>query len=112
MKYLIKYGLMVALLVSIAMNIVEPSTEHKLLQAIIAIGFLMFLYIEWSMGKTGVLTPIALFEPIDIDGSIITRASLHNINTMGKIYKKLLQEIKNVPKDNEKTSTPSSNDDF
>ena len=41
--------------------------------------------IEWSMGKTGVLTPIALFEPIDIDGSIITRASLHNINIMNDI---------------------------
>jgi len=32
--------------------------------------------------------------------------------SMGKIYKKLLQEIKNVPKDNEKTSTPSLDDDF
>lgn len=36
------------------------------------------LDIEWSMGRTGVLTPIAIFEPIDIDGSTVERASLHN----------------------------------
>ena len=35
--------------------------------------------IEWSMGKTGVLTPVAIFEPIDIDGSEVERASCHNI---------------------------------
>lgn len=40
------------------------------------------LNIEWSMGRTGILTPIAIFEPIDIDGSIISRASLHNIDIM------------------------------
>jgi len=38
--------------------------------------------IEWSMGRTGVLTPVAIFEPVDIDGSIVERASLHNINIM------------------------------
>ena len=38
--------------------------------------------IEWSMGRTGVLTPIALFKPIDIDGSTIERASLHNYSIM------------------------------
>lgn len=36
------------------------------------------LDIEWSMGRTGVLTPVAIFEPIDIDGTEISRASLHN----------------------------------
>ena len=36
--------------------------------------------IEWTMGRTGVLTPVALFEPIDIDGSVVERASLHNIS--------------------------------
>lgn len=40
------------------------------------------LNIEWSMGRTGILTPIAVFESIDIDGSIISRASLHNIDIM------------------------------
>ena len=39
-------------------------------------------WIEWSMGRTGVLTPVAIFEPIDIDGSTIERASLHNVSIM------------------------------
>ena len=38
--------------------------------------------IEWSMGRTGVLTPVAIFEPIDIDGSTVERASLHNVSIM------------------------------
>lgn len=42
-------------------------------------------YIEWSMGRTGVLTPIAVFEPIDIDGTIVERASLHNYSVMQEI---------------------------
>ena len=40
------------------------------------------LNIEWTMGRTGILTPIAIFEPIDMDGSIVERASLHNISVM------------------------------
>ena len=38
--------------------------------------------IEWTMGRTGVLTPIAIFEPIDMDGSTVERASLHNVTVM------------------------------
>lgn len=38
--------------------------------------------IEWSMGRTGVLTPIAVFEPIEIDGAIVERASMHNVSVM------------------------------
>ena len=38
--------------------------------------------IEWTMGRTGVLTPVAVFKPIDIDGSTVERASLHNISIM------------------------------
>lgn len=40
------------------------------------------LRIEWTMGRTGVLTPIAVFEAIDIDGSTVERASLHNVTVM------------------------------
>ena len=40
------------------------------------------LNIEWTMGRTGQLTPVAIFEPIDIDGTECTRASLHNISIM------------------------------
>lgn len=41
--------------------------------------------IEWSMGRTGVLTPIAVFEPIEIDGATVERASLHNVSVMKDI---------------------------
>lgn len=36
--------------------------------------------IEWTAGKTGVLTPTAVFNPVDIDGTTVSRASLHNIS--------------------------------
>ena len=42
-------------------------------------------YIQWTMGRTGVLTPVAVFDPIDIDGSIVERASLHNLSVMENI---------------------------
>ena len=38
--------------------------------------------IEWSMGRTGVLTPVAILEEIEIDGAFISRASLHNVSVM------------------------------
>ena len=38
--------------------------------------------IEWSMGRTGQITPVAIFTPIEIDGSIISRASLSNLSIM------------------------------
>lgn len=38
--------------------------------------------IAWTMGRTGVLTPTAVFEPIEIDGTIVERASLHNVGIM------------------------------
>ena len=39
-------------------------------------------YIEWTMGRTGILTPVAIFDPVDIDGSTVERASLHNVSIM------------------------------
>lgn len=36
--------------------------------------------IKWTMGRTGVLTPVAIFDPIDIDGTEVSKASLHNIS--------------------------------
>ena len=42
-------------------------------------------YIDWTMGRTGVLTPVAVFDPIDIDGTIVERASLHNYSMMKSI---------------------------
>lgn len=36
--------------------------------------------IEWSTSKTGLINPVAVFEPVDLDGAITTRATLHNIS--------------------------------
>ena len=41
--------------------------------------------IEWTMGRTGVLTPVAVFESIELDGSTVSRASLHNISIMEEL---------------------------
>ena len=41
--------------------------------------------IEWSMGKTGQITPVAIFDEIDDGESIVTRASLHNLNIMDQV---------------------------
>ena len=41
--------------------------------------------IEWTMGKTGQLTPVAIFDEVDDGESIVTRASLHNLNIMEQI---------------------------
>lgn len=43
------------------------------------------LDIEFTMGRTGVLTPVAIFKPVDILGSVVERASLHNISVMKQI---------------------------
>ena len=40
------------------------------------------LDIEWSMGRTGVLTPVAVYKDVEIDGATCNRANLHNINTL------------------------------
>ena len=40
------------------------------------------LGIDWTMGKTGILTPTAIFEPVEIDGTTVERASLHNISVI------------------------------
>lgn len=41
--------------------------------------------IEWTMGKTGSLCPTAIFNPIEIDGTIVERASLHNVSVLKSI---------------------------
>lgn len=40
--------------------------------------------IEWTMGRTGQLTPVLVYNDIEIDGAICNRASLHNISVMKK----------------------------
>lgn len=42
--------------------------------------------IEWTMGKSGQLTPTAVFEPVEIDGTSVSRASLHNVSIFKRFY--------------------------
>lgn len=42
--------------------------------------------IEWTGGKTGALTPTLIFEPIEIDGTTVTRASMHNVSIMKQLH--------------------------
>ncbi len=41
--------------------------------------------IEWTMGRTGQLTPVLIYNDIDINGTTCNRASLHNISIMTKL---------------------------
>lgn len=41
--------------------------------------------IELSAGRTGVLTPVAIFEPVELLGSTVERASLHNLSVLNNI---------------------------
>lgn len=41
--------------------------------------------INYDIGRTGVLTPVAVFEPIEMDGSTVERASLHNLSVMEEL---------------------------
>lgn len=37
-------------------------------------------YIEWSPSRTGLINPVAVFKPVDIEGSTVSRASVHNVS--------------------------------
>lgn len=41
--------------------------------------------IDWTMGKTGALTPTAMFDTVEIDGTDVCRASLHNLTIMKQL---------------------------
>ncbi len=41
--------------------------------------------IEWQVGRTGKITPVAIFDPVILDGTTVSKASLHNISIMRKL---------------------------
>lgn len=55
---------------SIAFKWVDEIQETKL------------LYIEWSASRTGLINPVAVFEPVELAGTTVSRASVHNISIM------------------------------
>lgn len=40
------------------------------------------LDIDWTVGRSGVITPTAVFKPVDLEGTTVNRASMHNISVM------------------------------
>jgi len=40
------------------------------------------LSIEWNPSRTGLINPVAIFEPVEIEGSVVSRASLHNVSIL------------------------------
>lgn len=40
------------------------------------------LEIEWSPSRTGLINPVAIFEPVELEGSTVSRASVHNLSIM------------------------------
>ena len=41
--------------------------------------------IEWSPSRTGLINPVAIFEPVDLEGSTVSRASVHNISILEEL---------------------------
>lgn len=40
------------------------------------------LEIEWSASRTGLINPVAVFEPVELEGTTVSRASVHNVSVM------------------------------
>ena len=43
------------------------------------------LYVEWNPTRTGLISPVAVFSEIDLDGALTTRATLHNVSIIKQL---------------------------
>lgn len=41
--------------------------------------------IEWSASRTGLINPVAIFDPIELEGTTVTRASVHNVSILREL---------------------------
>lgn len=51
------------------------------------------LSIEWSPSRTGLINPVAIFEPVQLEGTTVSRASLHNLSVMEELELGIGDEI-------------------
>ncbi len=58
---------------SIAFKWKDETVETKLLS------------VDWMASRTGLINPVAVFESVEIEGTIVSRASLHNLSIMGNL---------------------------
>lgn len=42
-------------------------------------------YIEWSASRTGLINPVAVFDPVELEGTTVKRASVHNLSIMEEL---------------------------
>ena len=52
------------------------------------------LEIEWSPSRTGLINPVAIFEPVELEGTTVSRASVHNISIMKELKLGIGDEIR------------------
>ena len=41
--------------------------------------------IQWSASRTGLINPVAVFEPVELEGTTVSRASVHNISIVKEL---------------------------
>lgn len=41
--------------------------------------------IEWNTSRTGLMNPVAVFDPVELEGSTVSRASLHNVSILKEL---------------------------
>ena len=51
------------------------------------------LEIEWSPSRTGLINPVAIFEPVELEGTTVQRASLHNVSILQELELGIGDEI-------------------
>ena len=51
------------------------------------------LEIEWSPSRTGLINPVAIFEPVELEGTTVSRASVHNLSVMEELQLGIGDEI-------------------
>ena len=49
--------------------------------------------IEWSASRTGLINPVAIFEPVELEGTTVSRASIHNVSIMESLQLGIGDEI-------------------
>lgn len=49
--------------------------------------------VEWSPSRTGLINPIAIFEPVELEGTTVSRASLHNVSILKELQLGIGDEI-------------------
>lgn len=51
-------------------------------------------FIDWSASRTGLINPVAVFEPVELEGTTVSRASVHNVSVLEELKLGIGDEIK------------------